>query len=501
MKIVLTMLILLVALINVAQPVVKSKAEVRKSKLSISELDKHYPDLETDEVFKRVPASLNLAITKALNEAMGPTKVENLLVSSDLYLNKDGNIDYLIFDAFLANVWTVKNGKAQPAVISFNKDSVSHIISQNLSEYVKGFISKRNIGKKSKITILSEFNGFIAPELRSKAQVQHDSIINSFEALRGSKKVAVKKDSVVNGIQDALLVVDTLKIKQLYIENSLLKSLPDLIYRFPNLELLSLMDNDIEQVNIDMSKLRKLKNLNLSGNILTVDSVHLSRNKTLQILNLQRNVLQDVPAIVKNCKRLETLWLGRNPLSAINDKSFRRMKRVKNLNLYKTEMGMLPNGVKKLKRLEVLDLYRNNLTMLPSSVCQLKKLTHLAIAYNHLTSLPDRMNRLKRLNVLYAHHNWLSKLPPSMVKLKNLQIIDLGYNWFTDFPEVLTTFSNLDELDISANNLTEFPKDLLGIKKLNKLHLRGNPFLTEDREVKYGEQFGLLKSKNIEVFY
>ena len=502
MKIVLTILLSLSIFCSIAQPVVISKKESAKKNLNQQELDKQYP--ETQEVGMALPASIPGAIRNALDKAMGPEKMEMLVVSSDLYLNKEGKIDYFIYNV-RSSMWTIKNGQALTTSLVINQDSLNRIINQNLPEHLKSFISKRHAGQMSKISISSNFDAVVKPELRSKARIRHDSIVNnlfgSLDKLRNPGKKIVKKDSVIKGLDDALTAVDTLKIKDLYIENALLTSVPDVIYRFPNLEMLSLPDNDIEQVNIDMDRLPKLKHLNLSGNILSEGSVGISKNKSLKLLNLQRNIITDVPAAARNCKRLETLWLGRNKLTLLNDKSFRKMKRLRDVNFYKAGIASLPAGVKKMKRLEVLDLYYNNLEALPVSVTQLKRLTHLAVANNQLTALPERINKLKRLNVLYAHHNRLSKLPAKITRLNNLVVLDLGFNWFTNFPGELTQFTSLQDLDLSSNNFTEFPTELLSVKRLNKLFLRGNPFLQDDREVKYGPQFSQLKNKNIEVFY
>jgi Leucine-rich repeat (LRR) protein len=502
MKIVLTQFLLLLSMTVFAQPVVKSKKEAQKSNLNPTELDKLYP--ETQELGIGLPASFTGAVRKALDQAMGPEKLEMLVVSSDLYLNKEGRIDYLLYNV-RSNMWAAKNGVVFTTTIVINEDSLNHIVNQNLPEQLKDFVSKRHVGQMSKISVSNNFDVVVKPELRSKARVRHDSIVNSFfsrvDKPAGAGVKIVKKDSVIKGLNDALAALDTSKIKELYIENALLVSVPDVIYRFPNLEILSLTDNDIESVNIDMGRLRKLKHINLSGNILSEGNVRISANQSLRLLNLQRNIIKDVPDAVRNCKRLEILWLGRNRLTLLHNKSFRKMRRLKDLNLYKAQLADIPGGIKKLKRLEVLDLYHNDLEVLPVSVTRFRRLTHLAIANNRLSALPERIHKLKRLNVLYAHHNHLSKLPGTIVKLKYLQLLDLGYNWFTDFPAELTAFTNLAELDLSSNNFTDFPEELLRISNLDKLYLRGNPFLTEDKETRYGQRLGLLKDKKIEVFY
>ncbi|MHA4742153.1 leucine-rich repeat domain-containing protein [Dyadobacter sp. MSC1_007] len=470
MKIFLTTLLLVTGFALAAQPVVLNRKEADAKGLW-RKLEQDYKN--PDESRMETPFSMGKAFQDMYEQIFDKDKLKEVTFWNTLFLNAEGKIDYLLFDVGKQQ-YRIATGNSEEPV---NADSLSAIIKSKIVPYLTSIVSRRTVGARGVLNVFVSFHP------------------------RTPKEPQVKKDSVIVGLAEALATKDTLKVKTLTLGQSLLTAIPDVVYRFPNLEQLFLGDNDIETVNLDMSRLPKLKHLDLSRNVLRDNSIAISKNKSLQLINLQKNLITDIPRAARNCKRLETLWVGNNRMTGLTNASFRKLKPVKDLNFYKAEIAILPAGIRKMRRLEVLDLYYNKLEVLPKSITQLKKLTHFAVSHNQLTALPSRIDRLKRVHTLYAHHNHLSKLPDRIMRMQKLRIVDLGYNWFTTFPSQLVAFTNLQELDLSANNFPDFPIQLLEIRKLDKLHLRGNPFLGEDAERKYSEQLSQLKSKNIEVFY
>jgi len=457
MKILLTVLMGIFALLATAQTKVLRRTDVKEAEqIAISNRYPGSPDqVSTGEIHAKLRSVIAASMPK------NPRTGMSLLIQ--VYINRQGAADYVLFD--LENV------------IRYNKDSLVHILADSLAEEFAGW----NLKAKPAAAF-----GFMTFHTIGKQVMPRE-----FR----------KGDSSIVQLQDALTFVDTLKIKRLFLNQLELKEVPEVIYRFPNLEELYLGKNELQEANFDMSRLPRLQQLHMQGNQLTNESLKISENKSLTVVNLNENNFTDIPDAVKNCRRTTGLWLGGNLLGKLSSKSFKNLKQVTDLNFYKSSVTVLPKGIRKMKNLQVLDLYYNQLTALPTSIIRLRKLTHLAISNNELTVLPKKINKLKNVHTLYAHHNHLSKLPDRIVKMQKLQILDLGYNWFTNFPPQLTAFANLQELDLSSNNFTDFPTQLLSIKKLDKLYLRGNPFATENAATKYGEQLGLLKSKNIEVFY
>ncbi|KQS33699.1 leucine-rich repeat domain-containing protein [Dyadobacter sp. Leaf189] len=474
MKTFLLCLLLSCGQFSIAQSVVLYQNENKGGAPVPPDLDKKYGSQPTNNF--ETPYSIQKRFQNAFQRILGSEMRQNLSIRATLYLNEQGKADYLFFS--LANPFYPTTGQtAKPE--SLNLDSLSKVVQIGIQPFADSLISRRTIGRKAVIGMYAALNFSNLP-----AGVPH-----------------AVKDSVIRTLAEAVETRDTMRVKELSLSRALLTSVPDVIYRFPNLERLFLADNDIENASIDLSRLPKLQQLDLSGNILKTNAISLPKNKTLHSLNLLKNQMDDIPPVAKSCKKLQTLWLGSNQITALKNSSFRRVRRLRDLNLYKAELTSVPKGISKMKRLEVLDLYYNQLEVLPKSICKLKRLTHLAISHNQISALPEKIYKLKNVHTLYAHHNHLSKLPERIVQMQNLKILDLGYNWLTQFPNELVAFTNLQELDLSANNFPEFPQQLLQIKKLDKLYLRGNPFLGEDRETRYNRQFSLLKDRNIEVFY
>ncbi len=496
MKIIIFILFSLLGMSLGAQPIVINPSNIQQNKQDIKGLDARYPG--DPDVGLDIPHSIVVQVKEIYGKALGNDIRHKMYFNTTLYINDQGKIDHWKYRADEQGRMVILK-KENNTQSRLNADSIYRVVDLALPALMKKFISRRHLGKKGQLTVWTFIE---ANNPDPKEVAKQDSLMKKFvKENNRAEKVIVKKQSVIKSLEEALTIQDTLGVKELMLESALLDAVPQVIYRFPNLELLSLANNDIEQVKIDFKRLPKLKHLKLTGNILRNTSLQLTENKSLKLLNLQSNLLTDIPDGVRNCKKLETLWLGLNELSDLSNGSFRKLKEVKDVNFYKAHIEVLPRGIKKLKGLEVLDLYYNQLTSLPESVTKLKKLTHLAVANNQLAELPTKVGKFKNLTNLYAHHNRLSKLPKSISQLENLEILDLGFNWFTDFPAAVTTFSKLQELDLSSNNFTEFPVEILALQKMDKLYLRGNPFLKEDREARYGQQFGLLKSKNIEVFY
>lgn len=459
MKIILMLMLGLLANEALAQPKIQTREEATKENFKVENLPVSYSMESIDESIQDVMKLFDAALAKVLPENLNP----GVGVDVQVLVNTSGKIDYLIF-----NVEHPTN---------YDKDSLNQVIK----------------------------SAFTASALNWEMAVKPSKPIQ-FIGFRYFGKLIVKReirktDSSVVTVEDALVFVDTLKIKRIFFNQLDLHSLPEVIYRFPNLEELYLSNNGLEMVQIDFIKLPRLKQLHIQNNELTNDGLVLSKNSTLEVLNLRENKLTNIPDAARNCKKLASLWLGGNSLSALSNRSFRKLKQIRDLNFYKSGLAVLPKGIKKMKNLEVLDLYYNQFESLPNSLTRLRKLTHLAISYNQLKTLPSKMHRLKKVHTFYAHHNRLSALPENISKMKNVNILDLGFNWFTNFPAEVAFLQDLKELDISSNNFSSFPEKILNIKKLDKLYLQGNPFVGKDMDVKYEHQLGVLKKKNVEVFY
>lgn len=459
MKIIPVLILLLFAGNLKAQSRIWTREDAQKADFHINLLPVTY----TTEFSLEITKGLHEKLDEWLGSVLSARADPGIGVFVQVLVGDKGRIDYLVFDAEQSK--------------GYNKDSLNQVLKA---------VFEKNVPQWQ-----------MAPKPEKPFQL----VTMQFFGKRVVHREVRRTDSSVTTVKEAQAFIDTSKIKRIFFNQLELTALPDVVYRFPNTEELYLSGNNLTVLSIDFARLPRLKQLHLQNNKLTEKGLVLSKNKTLDILNLRENNFADIPAAARNCKKMSSLWLGGNKVKSLSNRSFRRLKQVKDLNFYKSELVVLPRGIKRMKNLEVLDLYYNRFESLPNSLTRLKKLTHLAISHNQLKTLPAKMNRLKNVHTFYAHHNRLSVLPESVGKMQKVNILDLGFNGFTNFPAEVASLQDLKELDISSNNFPDFPAKLLDFKKLDKVYLQGNPFVGKDMDIKYEHQLGVLKDKKVEVFY
>jgi len=310
-------------------------------------------------------------------------------------------------------------------------------------------------------------------------------------------------DSTISTLEAARKTTRPDTVKYLHFNQLGLTTVPELVYRFPNLEELDLSKNQLTQLPARLTaEIPSLRRLSVLYNNIGNDSVFITKNARLTALTLQGNKLTRIPASVHNCKQLESLWMGNNNLATLNLKPLRGLRKLNDLNLYNAGITSLPKQIRRLRHVQVLDLYYNQLAELPRQIGRMKRLEQLAISNNKLTALPPQLARLKRLGTLFAHHNKLSQLPDSFGKLASLQVLDIGYNQFSNVPTVLVGLNTLESVDISNNNLQTLPTSLVGLKSLKKFYIRSNPLTSNDaKSGPYAQLIEALETNKTEVFY
>ncbi|MEZ0539020.1 leucine-rich repeat domain-containing protein [Fibrella arboris] len=321
--------------------------------------------------------------------------------------------------------------------------------------------------------------------------------------LYSEKRLVRTGDSTISTLEAARTTTRPDTVKYLHVNQLALSKIPDVVYRFPNLEELDLSKNQLTQLPARLiTDIPSLKRLNVLFNQIGNDSVFIPKNTHLRALTLQGNKLTRIPASVRNCKALESLWMGNNTLTEVSLKPLRGLRKLNDLNFYNAGLTSLPRQIRKLKHVVVLDLYYNQLTELPRQMGRMKRLEQLAVANNNLASLPPQLARLRNLNTLFVHHNKLSQLPGSFVKLRSLGILDIGYNQFSNVPDVLAGLGTLESVDISHNNIQTLPTSLIGLRNLKKFYIRSNPLTQNDaKSGPYAQLIEALETNKTEVFY
>ena len=95
----------------------------------------------------------------------------------------------------------------------------------------------------------------------------------------------------------------------------------------------------------------------------------------------------------------------------------------RNVNLWKKNLGHVPDEVWEQLEIETLVLADNGLTEIPARIGDLKQLRMLDLGHNALAHLPEELGDLTGLrDFLYLHDNRLASLPDST--LQNIGMMD-----------------------------------------------------------------------------
>jgi Leucine-rich repeat (LRR) protein len=150
-----------------------------------------------------------------------------------------------------------------------------------------------------------------------------------------------------------------------------------------------------------------------------------------------------------------------------------------NLNLWKRQLGCIPEYVWEHTELQTLVLAENGLTELSGQIGSLKRLRMLDLGHNLLTRLPEELSELDGLSdFLYLHDNRLTSLPDSLEQLTKLRYLNISQNEFEVFPQCISNMSGLIELRISDNDLISLPDSVGRLSQLRELHLRNNKLVS-----------------------
>lgn len=145
-------------------------------------------------------------------------------------------------------------------------------------------------------------------------------------------------------------------LNRLYIGSQNLKEIPKSIENLTKLEHLSI-EVDMNEINIDFSKLDNLISLNISGNRLTKLPDSIGQLKNLKYLNISGNNIIKLPDSITNLTQLEEL------------------------HIISTNIESLPETIGNLVNLNRLIVIRNSrLTRIPEKqICNLKKINNIVI--------------------------------------------------------------------------------------------------------------------------
>jgi Leucine-rich repeat (LRR) protein len=315
------------------------------------------------------------------------------------------------------------------------------------------------------------------------------------------------------------------ELKELYLSDNQLSSLPE---SFGNLKILinlELYGNQLNSLPESFGNLQNLPELRLSnnqlsslpesfGNLQNLSSLYLENNQlsslpesfgdlhNLSYLDLSNNQLSSLPESFGNLKYLSDLRLSNNKLEKLNEKltlisnlehldisinqldslpqNFENLSNIKYLNISINHIKTIPKNIGNLIKMIYMNASKNKIDELPESIGQCSSLIELNLSYNRLKSIPSSIGDLKIIKDLNVSNNEIINLPESLKYLSNLPKIDLSYNQIELFPYFLSQIKSLQVLNLSNNKISEINSDIQDFTNLLELNMSGNKFSSND---------------------
>jgi len=234
-----------------------------------------------------------------------------------------------------------------------------------------------------------------------------------------------------------------LKIKQLFVTNNQLSSVPDVISNLRNITRLDLSNNLITHVCDAITTLTHLTHLYLRNNQITENNLpkDMIGLTNLRTLNLSGNQLSCLPLQVLDIVSLRSLFLGGNQIKEVD------------------------RGINRLRRLRLLYLGGNQLQYLPSEIGELPYMQALLLSDNKLKKLPCALSNLPRLQCLHLHQNCLTTLPNDLIHIKSLSELSLRENplvmrFIRDMEYQPASLLELSARTVRYGNISYRPSDL-----------------------------------------
>lgn len=119
------------------------------------------------------------------------------------------------------------------------------------------------------------------------------------------------------------------------------------------------------------------------------------------------------------------------------------LKKLNSLHISGASVEELPERIANLMRLEQLNISNCELKTLPNGIFKLSKLKYLWVSSNFLTSLPDEID-LPELQIISLDRNKFETLPEALAKQPNLKKITLEDNPLENLPELFNKVEDIE---------------------------------------------------------
>ena len=274
-------------------------------------------------------------------------------------------------------------------------------------------------------------------------------------------------------------------LEKTHLSSCFLEKIPPVICGLKNLTEISLCDNCITELPVNVCHLN-LEKLDVADNPIDQLPESFLNFVNLKNLDLSSTNLEEIPSQVLDLSKIQRLAVKNNALENLPE-SWKKCINIKRLDLSENLLRALPESISQLQVLEELNLKSCCLSEFPNVLLHLSALQTLNMEDNLITELPANFQSLNIKN-LNLRSNLLSHLPNSISTQSRLEYIDLSLNRLTEFPTVILMLPNIKNLILDDNYISELPQKWKGLH-LVKLSLSRNPLVKIDNsplhELKY----------------
>ena len=256
-------------------------------------------------------------------------------------------------------------------------------------------------------------------------------------------------------------------LKELSLDKTFIKELPDSIWSLEALQTLSLHGcSKFEKFPEIQSIMGSLLDLELEETAITKLPLSIGYLTRLTSLNFENcNILRSLPSSICRLKSLEHLSL-----------------------IHYSNLEAFPEIMEDMEHLRGIELHGTAITKLPSSIKHLRGLQWLKlINCCNLETLPDGIGNLTCLTTLVVRNSSkLHNLPNNLRSLQCcLRTLDLsGCNLVNgEIPSDLWHLSSLEFLDVSENHICSLPSGIIQLLKLTTLRMNHCLMLEEILEL------------------
>ncbi|WP_214317799.1 leucine-rich repeat domain-containing protein [Nonomuraea sediminis] len=343
-----------------------------------------------------------------------------------------------------------------------------------------------------------ELSGVVLPDLlREDGTPDTDKIGEALREGRPILRAGVRPSHVAAIEELEALSSRADEVTELDLSDRKLRRLPEQLFAFRNLRVLSLSGNDdIGELDERIGEFASLEELNVAGMRLTSLPEMIGKLSDLRVLDISGNEFESLPDSIGDLSRLEILRAER--LTCPVPDALGRLPQLRELYLYGLKPGEydaqvdFPLPVTHLTGLRSLSLSHVWLSSIPDDLLRLTELEELDLSGSlsaTLERLPD-LARLPRLRVLRLSGNtpWTFQPEPSRDLLAGVWSIttleQLAIDrWnektggdrppFTALPDdAFSRMPGLRCLDLSFNELTELPESFFRLERLENVDLQ-----------------------------